>query len=247
MPRSGTTLLANILSNHRAVGTAGELSFISDLARDLKKLTKSRLPYPHGARYIASSVAARLIKQYEDRLKFSSRPDVCHIIDKNPLNFQHLGLISVLFPQAQIIHCTRDPLDTCLSNYFQRFPLTLDFSFDLQNTVHFYMEYVRLMEHWRCVAGMRLFEVSYEDIVLKTERTICKMLDFLRLDWDEKCILPHTNPCPVETASDWQVRQPIYSTSIGRWRHYEKHLASLKLLLPSVASVSTWPRSAVFS
>jgi tetratricopeptide (TPR) repeat protein len=238
MPRSGTTLLANIMSNHSAIGTAGEMSVISDFARDLKELTKRKFPYPHAARHIISSVALRLINQYEGRLECGSRPDLSHIVDKNPLNFQHLGLISMLFPKAQIIHCTRHPLDTCLSNYFQRFPLSLDYSFDLENICHFYREYVRLMDHWRRVMNPMLFEVTYEDLVLNTEETVRKMLGFLGLEWDVRCLSPQTNPCPVETASEWQVRQPIYRDSVGRWRHYEKYLAPLKQLIPSVARVA---------
>lgn len=232
MPRSGTTLLASILSNHPAIATAGELSVISNFTRHLKELNKNKVPYPRGARHIIFSVAMRLIKQYEGCLRNAACRDVSRVIDKNPLNFQHLGLISMLFPQAQIIHCTRHPLDTCLSNYFQRFPLFLDYSFDLRNIGHFYREYSRLMDHWRRVIGPRLLEVNYEDIVLKTRQTVSKMLDFLGLDWDERCVSPHTNPYPVETASEWQVRQPIYTGSMGRWLHYEKYLAPLKDLFP---------------
>jgi hypothetical protein len=89
------------------------------------------------------------------------------------------------------------------------------------------------MEHWRKVTNLKLIEVGYEDVVLKTEPTIRKMLDYLGLEWDERCLAPHTNPCPVETASQWEVRQPIYRHSLERWRHYEKHLAPLKeALLP---------------
>lgn len=235
MPRSGTTLLANILSNHHAIANAGELSVMSDFARDLKELTKKKCPYPYGARHIISSVALRLINQYEGHLKFGAGTAVNHIIDKNPLNFQHLGLISMLFPHAQMIHCTRHPLDTCLSNYFQRFALSLDYSFDLPNIGHFFREYIRLMEHWGRALTPRLYAVSYEELVLNTEGTVRKMLEFLGLKWDPRCLLPHTNPCPVQTASEWQVRQPIYSDSIGRWRHYERHLAPLKNLFPTAA------------
>ena len=173
-----------------------------------------------------------LINHYEGSLNNTARLNSARTIDKNPLGFQHLGLISMLFSQAQIIHCTRHPLDTCLSNYFQRFPLSLDYSFNLRNIGHFYREYIRLMGHWRRVIGPRLLEVSYEDIVLKTRQTVTRMLDFLGLDWDERCISPHTNPYPVETASEWQVRQPIYPDSVGRWRRYEKYLAPLKELFP---------------
>jgi tetratricopeptide (TPR) repeat protein len=233
MPRSGTTLLANILSNHPAIATAGELPTIPDLASTLERLTQNRIPYPQAVKRLVSSVATRLINDYEKRLRRDVGLEVSHVIDKNPLNFRHLGFISMLFPKATVIHCTRNPLDTGLSNYFQRFPLTLDYSFDLRNIGHFYREYARLMEHWRKVTNLKLIEVGYEDVVLKTEPTIRKMLDYLGLEWDERCLAPHTNPCPVETASQWEVRQPIYRHSLERWRHYEKHLAPLKeALLP---------------
>ena len=153
------------------------------------------------------------------------------MIDKNPLNFRHLGLITLLFPQARILHCTRQPLDTCLSNYFQRFPLHLDYCFDLRNIGHFFGQYARLMEHWRTIPNLKMFEVRYEDMILRTEATARAALEFLGLEWDERCLTPHTNRYAVETASQWQVRQPIYQRSLERWRHYEKHLGALRSFL----------------
>jgi tetratricopeptide (TPR) repeat protein len=228
MPRSGTTLLASILSNHPAIATAGELPDMADYAMSLGEMLKGKDRYPQAARYLTPAVASGIIMAYETRLKRDARAGAVHVIDKNPLNFRHLGLISMLFPQARIIHCTRDPLDTCLSNYFTRFPLTLDYSFDLRNIGHFYREYQRFMEHWRTISALKLMDVSYEDMILKTEQTARAVLDFLGLEWDQRCLAPHTNPSPVETASQWQVRQPIYNNSLERWRHYAQHLGPLK-------------------
>lgn len=239
MPRSGTTLLTNILSNHHAIATAGELSIISDFAARSQDLVEAGTPWPHAARQITVPIATSLIRQYEMALENETNSAVERVIDKNPLNFRHLGFISLLFPQAQIIHCTRHPLDTCISNYFQRFPLALDYSFDLHNIGCFHREYLRLMAHWRGILGPAILEIAYEDLVLNTEATARKMLDFLELDWDERCLSPHSNPCPVETASEWQVRQPIYKHSIGRWRHYEKHLAPLTELFPPPGVISS--------
>ena len=266
MPRSGTTLLASILSNHRSIATAGELSTIADFASRLPELTGNEFPYPQGVKHMPPAVAMRLINDYERRLRrdlgsdgprvkdktplnfrnlgFISRlfprtrmrsdldSNVAHVIDKNPLNFKNLGFISMLFPKARFIHCTRHPLDTGLSNYLQRFPLNLDYSFDLRNIGHFYGEYLKLMEHWRKVLPLPMIEVSYEDMILNTEQMTRKTLDILGLEWDERCLAPHTNPCAVETASQWQVRQPIYRGSLERWRRYEKHLGPLKEMLP---------------
>jgi tetratricopeptide (TPR) repeat protein len=228
MPRSGTTLMAQILSNHRAIGSAGELPTILDSISRLPELIGTGVPYPFAAKDITPTVAARLIDDYEKRLRRDSGAEVGHVIDKHPLNFRHLGFIVRLFPRARIIHCTRDPLDTGLSNYFQRFTLPYDYSFDLRNIGHFYREYLRIMEHWRRVLLTPLIEVSYEDMILKTEKTARATLDALGLEWDPNCLAPHTNPHAVDSASNWQVRQPIHSQSIGRWRHYEKYLTPLK-------------------
>jgi tetratricopeptide (TPR) repeat protein len=228
MPRSGTTLLTSMLSHHRAIGTAGELPAIIEFAPELEELAKRGFPYPQAAKHLTSAAAARLIDAYEKRLRRDTGPEVPYVIDKNPLNFRHLGFISMLFPEARIIHCTRDPLDTGLSNYFVRFPLKLDYSFDLRNIGQFYREYARLMEHWRMVLPLKMVEISYEDMILNTEQTARRVLEFLGLEWEERCLSPHTNPCAVETASQWQVRQPIYRHAVGRWRHYEKQLTPLK-------------------
>jgi hypothetical protein len=142
----------------------------------------------------------------------------------------------MLFPKARVIHCTRHPLDTGLSNYFQRFSSQYDYSYDLRNIGHFYGQYAKLMEHWREVLPMQMIEVSYEDMIMNTEPMARGVLDSLGLEWDDRCLAPHTNPYAVETASNWQVRQPIYTQSVERWRHYEKHLTPLKEVLRIVAS-----------
>jgi len=227
MPRSGTTLLANILSNHPAIATAGELSSITDFTSSMYELTGIGIAFPLAVQHMPPGLATQFINDYESRLRRDVGPYVRHVIDKNPLNFINLGLIAMLFPKARIIHCIRNPLDTALSNYFQRFPLHLDYAFDLRNIRHFYGEYTRLMEHWRTVLPLAMADVSYEDMVTDTKRTTQLTLDFLGLGWDERCLEPQNNPCAVETASQWQVRQPIYRESIERWRHYEKHLVDL--------------------
>ncbi len=241
MPRSGTTLLAQILSNHRAVGTAGELTALPDLANCLPDWigTRPRLPYPQAAQHLTEDAGMRLTREYGQALRRGAGADVPFVIDKNPLNFRQLGLIAKLFPHARIIHCTRHPLDTCLSNFFQRFPLFMDYSFDLRNIGHFFREYTRLMRHWRTMPSVKMIEIGYEEMVLDIEPTVRKMLDFLGLEWDERCLAPHTNPGAVETASFWQVRQPIYRRSIGRWRHYEKSLESLKEFLEPAEQIGS--------
>lgn len=233
MPRSGTTLLASILSNHPAVANAGELAILAELAAQLPAWSKGCEPYPAVVKHLSAAAGRQLITGYEQRLRRDVAAVVPYVIDKNPLNFRYLGLIHRLFPRARIFHCTRHPLATCLSNYFQRFPLHMDYSFDLRNIGHFYREYDRLMQHWRRLPALQMLEVSYEDMILDTERTARRALDFIRLEWNPRCLAPHTNPGMVETASQWQVRQPIYRQSLEKWRHYEKYLAPLTAMLPA--------------
>jgi hypothetical protein len=228
--------MASILSNHSAVDTAGELTIITEFTRQLPGLVGGDILYPQAARHITPAIASRLINDYEKRLRRDIEPDVPHVVDKHPLNFRHLGFIAMLFPKARIIHCTRHPLDTGLSNYFQRFYLDYNYSFDLRNIGHFYGEYAKIMEHWRKVLPIKLIEISYEDLIMDTEPVVRRALDSLGLEWDERCLAPHTNPCAVETASNWQVRQPIYRQSVERWRHYEKHLTPLKEMLQLIQS-----------
>jgi tetratricopeptide (TPR) repeat protein len=231
MPRSGTTLLAQMLGNHPAIAIAGELKILDEFASDPRQLPGTVSAYPLAAKHLSPETVSRMASEYEKRLRRDVGDKGQYIIDKNPVNFKHLGFLSLLFSRARVIHCMRNPLDTCLSNYFQRFPLSLDYSFDLRNIGHFYREYYRLMEHWRKVVPLPFIEVNYEDAVLDTEKTVRRVLDFLELEWDDHCLTPHTNPNPVETASEWQVRQPIYHHSVGHWRHYEAHLAPLKEML----------------
>jgi len=231
MPRSGTTLMANMLSNHPSIATAGELTTITDMTASLEEATGGGISYPQAVMQVTTTRASSLINAYEERLRRDFGREVPHIIDKHPLNFWHLGFITHLFPRARIIHCTRHPLATGLSNYFQRFHPVYDYSFDLRNIGHFYGQYARIMDHWRKVLPTKMIEISYEELVLNTEASARQALAILGLAWDDRCLTPHTNPCVVETASKWQVRQPIHSESLQRWRHYEKHLGPLKEML----------------
>jgi tetratricopeptide (TPR) repeat protein len=232
MPRSGTSLLAQILSNHPSIANAGELTTMIGFTANLPRLTGNSVPYPEAVRHLTPTIAARLIRDYQERLKRDAEAGVSYIVDKMPLNFRQLGFIAMLFPKARILHCTRNPLDTALSNYFQPLGPDYDYSFDLRNIAHFYGEYTRLMEHWRTVLPLKMIEINYEDTINNTEKIARKALDFLGLEWNERCLAPHTNPGVVFTLSHWQVRQPIYTQSVERWRYYEKHLGPLKDLLP---------------
>jgi len=232
MPRSGTTLMANILSNHPAIEAAGELPTIIKSTLRLPELLDSAETYPGAMRHLTAAATLELTKNYEKCLRHGTSKKIHYVVDKHPINFIHLGFIATLFPKARIIHCTRDPMDTCLSNYFQYFAPDYNYSFDLRNIGHFYTVYTKAMAHWRKVLPMKMLEVSYEETIANTEAVARKALDFLGLAWDESCLSPQANPRTVKTASVWQVRQPVYNTSVGRWRHYEKYLGPLKEMLP---------------
>ncbi len=159
------------------------------------------------------------------------------ITDKQPPNFELLWLIRLAFPEARIIHCRRNPVDTCLSIYFSYFGSQQDYAFDRGDLVFQYRQYERLMEHWRRVLPQdRFIEVEYETLIADREAETRRLVAFLGLDWDDACLAPERNPRPIKTASVWQARQPVYTTSLERWRRYEPWLQELRELLPEPAS-----------
>ena len=153
------------------------------------------------------------------------------VIDKLPANFLSAGLIHAAFPEARIIHMRRHPIDTCLSIYFQSFFNMGAYANELADLADYYAQYVRVTDHWRHVLPpARLLEVPYEGLVEDTEGWTRRMLDFIGLPWDPQCLDFHQAERTVITASRWQVRQKIHRRSVGRWRHYEKHVGPLRRL-----------------
>ncbi len=227
MPRSGTTLVEQILASHPRVFGAGELDEISLIAADLPTQCGATMPYPACLESVTQPVLERSARQYVNYLDGVSPRDAEYVTDKMPANFLHLGLIRLLFPEAHIIHCIRDPLDTCLSCYFQNFGPGLSFSYDLEHLGAYYREYLRLMAHWRDVLHLPMLEVRYEDLVEHQERVSRDIVAFCGLEWDDRCLRFYEAPRLAATASYDQVRQPLYKGSVGRWRHYADHLGSL--------------------
>jgi tetratricopeptide (TPR) repeat protein len=226
MPRSGTTLIEQIISSHPLVCGAGELKCLEGFVQGFK--AQREISYPECATYLTHEDFAKISGHYLDHLQSFSQ-DSLRITDKMPGNFLHLGFISLLFPQAKVIHCTRNPLDTCLSIFFQKFTSRLPYSCDLIDLGHYYRDYMRLMEHWRSVLPpAMMIDVQYEEVVEKPEEMSRKLIEFCGLKWDERCLRSHENERAVRTASSWQVRQPIYTTSKERWKRYEKHLGPLQ-------------------
>ena len=233
MPRSGTTLIEQILDSHPRVFGCGELQDIANLAKSLHDVQGVLQPYPQGAVYLTADDCSELAGRYAQRVKVLSG-GADYVTDKMPQNFQFLGLIAMLFPGARVIHSLRDPLDTCLSCYFQNFrfqSMSLGFSTDLGNLGKYYRQYRRLMAHWRETLDITLLEVNYEDLVADQETVTRRMLEFCGLPWAEQCLKFYDSGRAVTTASYNQVRQPVYRRSIQRWKHYEQYLEPLKTAL----------------
>ena len=219
MPRSGTSLVEQIISSHPAVTGAGELGFWSDaVSEHATAIRQGRLGEP---------IKKKLAEAYLRALAGHSL-DAPRIVDKAPFNSDYLGVIHSVFPKARIIYTRRDPIDTCLSCYFQQLSLALNFTMDLSDLVHYYREHRRLIAHWRAVLPPgTILDVPYAELVADQEGWTRKILDFLGLEWDERCLDFHKTKRPVMTASYWQVRQRIYNDSVERWRNYEKFISPL--------------------
>jgi tetratricopeptide (TPR) repeat protein len=227
MPRSGTTLIEQILATHSKVFGAGELQDLSDCVRESTGQPSENV-YLDWLKSSPPEKLAELGEAYIRRLrKLDAKAP--RITDKMPGNYYYAGLISKVFPKAKIIHAMRDPLDTCLSNYARLFNETMVFAYDLGELGRYYANYRRLMNHWREVlpAGS-ILDVHYEELVADQEGQSRRMLDFLGLDWEDGCLAFHKNGRPVKTASVAQVREPMYKTSVARWKRFEKHLEPLR-------------------
>ncbi len=226
MPRSGTTLAEQILSSHPAVYGAGELTDISLIANTLRKTHCADTGYPECLAAASTDMLNKMAQRYLDHLDVLSR-QASRIVDKMPGNFQQLGLISLLFPKARIIHIMRDPLDTCLSIYFQKFSTTNSYAFDLGTLGTYYQAYRKLMRYWRDKLTIPLLEIQYENLASAPEEWIRRMVEFCGLEWDVRCLDFHATRRDINTPSYDQVRQPMYTKSIGRWKHYISHLDPL--------------------
>jgi len=222
MPRSGTTLVEQVLSSHSEIAAGGELTFWTD-----------RMPIAELA--VTGDFDRRSAGQLADEycaLLGTIAPGKKHVIDKMPANFFLLGLIQLVLPRARIIHCRRNPIDTCLSIYTTAFANALDFSHTRDDIVFCYQQYSRLMAHWRRVLPSdQLLDVDYESMVAEPEGFARSMIAFCGLEWQNACRHPERNQRIITTPSAWQVRQPIYRSSVERWRHYRPWLGAFADLL----------------
>ncbi len=222
LPRSGTTLVEQIISSHPLVAAGGELGFW------IKRANSRGLAE---ARYLSTVAAHELAGEYLAQLRRIA-PGAARVTDKLPFNVLCLGLIHLLLPRARIIQCRRHPVDTCLSIYFTHFKQMIGFANDKADLVAAYRQYARLMDHWRAVLpSERFLEIEYEALIADRPAMTRRLIAFSGLEWHDGCLQPERNPRPLSTASLWQARQPVYATSVGRWRNYLPFLGELGDLL----------------
>ena len=237
LPRSGSTLLEQILSSHSMVDGTHELADLSKAIRSNRKLTGPRLRYPTSVTNIDANGLKRMGSEYIERTR-RHRRDRPFFTDKNPNNFVHVGLLHLILPNAKIINAQRHPLDSCFGSYKQLFAQGQPFTYDLVELGEYYLQYRRLMDHWHEVLPGKVLDVQYEEVVTDLEGQVRRILEYCELEWEESCLKFHETSRSVKTASSEQVRQPIYRSSVNTWRHYEPHLEPLiEVLEPLLAEL----------
>ena len=228
MPRTGTSLVEQILASHPNIYGAGELAEVNQLIVTLLERlgAGANVGFPACLAHLDKATAHALAADHVQRLQ-ARGGTALRVTDKAPFNFFHLGLIAALFPQSRIIHCRRDPVDTCLSCYFQNFTEPYPFTLDLEHLGQYYREYERLMTHWSSVLPVPILDLHYEELTSAQEDVSRRLIAFCGLPWDERCLRFYDNPRVVRTFSSLQVHQPMHRGSVGRWKNYEAHLQPL--------------------
>ncbi|MEI9404444.1 tetratricopeptide repeat-containing sulfotransferase family protein [Mesorhizobium argentiipisi] len=226
MPRSGTTLTEQICASHPHVHGAGELSKLARTANGLGLKDRTGADLGKSVAKTTPDLTRTLADEHLAYLR-ERAPDALRIIDKMPHNFELIGLVGVLFPNARIIHCRRDAIDNCISCFVLQFNEAHSYSGDLQTLGLYYREYDRLMRHWSKVLPGRIFENRYEALIKNQEEQSHRLIDYLGLPWDDACLRFFDRAASVNTYSNWQVRQPIYKSSVKRWKNYESEIQPL--------------------
>ena len=227
MFRSGSTLTEQVLASHSRVTAGGEIDFLPTLVQTELAPFPARMAQmaPRPLEQLAARYLASLSRQF---------PGAPQVTDKRPDNFLYIGLIKSLFPNARIIHTTRDALDNCLSIFFLHLDHSMSHALDLMDTAHYYRQYRRLMAHWKSLFGADILDFDYDAFVREPRPAVEKLLAFCGLDWEEDCMSFHRAKGAVKTASVWQVREPLYQRSSGRWRNYARQLDPLRVYLKDI-------------
>jgi hypothetical protein len=232
MPRSGTTLLEQIIASHPRVHGAGELQTLNDVILTVRDSGGNTIPYPEFVPAVDSVALRQIGERYlagvRELAAKHGRANPERITDKMPSNYYFAGLIHLALPNAKIIHIMRDPIDTCISCFSKLFSAEQSHTYDLAELGRYYARYERAMAHWRAVlpAG-RILDVRYEDLLADLKGQAQRIIAYCGLPWDERCLAFHKTERPVRTASATQVRRPLYTSAVGRWRLYADHLGPL--------------------
>jgi tetratricopeptide (TPR) repeat protein len=232
MPRSGTSLVEQIIASHPRAYGCGELDFINNIAGQISG-SRDGWSYLNQLDRLGTKTLDQAAQKYTQELRRLA-PGADYVTDKMPANALQLGLISAMLPQSKIVHCVRDPRDTCLSCYFHHFLGKGNvYTYDLANLGDYYADYWRLMKHWKSVLDIPILDVVYEDVIADQEGQSRRLIEFLGLDWDDRCLEFHKTKRTTKTLSADQVNKPIYKSSVARWKPYEKHLGALIERLPA--------------
>ena len=231
MPRSGSTLVDQIISSHSKVDGTQELPNIIKIAAELNNDKQNS--YPEVLKELDDLKISKLGKDYISETTWA-RDKAPFFIDKMPNNFIHIGLIKTILPNAKIIDTRRDPMDTCFSCFKQFFARGQLFTYTMEDLGNYYTDYIRAMNHWHKVYGKDIFTVHYDDVINKTEETIRELIDYCNLPFEQECLEFYKSSRPVKTPSAEQVRQPIYKSGLNYWKNYEKHLLPLKKIIDEI-------------
>ena len=231
MPRSGSTLVDQIISSHSKVDGTQELPNIIKIAAELNNDKQNS--YPEVLKELDNLKISKLGKEYISETTWA-RDNAPFFIDKMPNNFIHIGLIKTILPNAKIIDTRRDPMDTCFSCFKQFFARGQLFTYSMEDLGNYYTDYIRAMNHWHKVYGKDIFTVHYDDVINKTEETIRELIDYCNLPFEQECLEFYKSSRPVKTPSAEQVRQPIYKSGLNYWKNYEKHLLPLKKIIDEI-------------
>ncbi|MCP4271765.1 MAG: tetratricopeptide repeat protein [Gammaproteobacteria bacterium] len=237
LPRSGSTLIEQILASHSKVEGTYELHDLALTIREIPEYPERGLHYPKTLTNINHEMFKSFGADYIQRT-CRVRSELPFFTDKNPNNFMHAGLLHLILPNAKIINARRHPLDSCFGSYRQLFASGQPFTYDLIDLGEYYMQYQHLMDHWHQVLPGKVLDVNYEEVVADTENQIRRILNHCKLDWEDNCLNFHETNRAVKTASSEQVRKPIYASSVNSWRCYETHLGDLiEVLEPLLAKL----------
>ena len=231
MPRSGSTLVDQIISSHSKVDGTQELPNIIKIAAELN--SNNQKNYPEVLKELDESKLSNLGKDYISETAWA-RDSAPFFIDKMPNNFIHIGLIKTILPNAKIIDTRRDPMDTCFSCFKQFFARGQLFTYSLEDLGNYYTDYIRAMNHWHNIYGKDIYTVHYDNVINKTEETIRELIDYCELPFEKECLEFYNSSRPVKTPSAEQVRQPIYKSGLNYWKNYEKHLLPLKKIIDEI-------------